>query len=358
MRNSQIESTEWEALATQSQEWCRPLSGDSPSGVDLEYHNDFLAMNLAVAGKPETQFSAPEPPDWRGAFELAAELLDRSRDLRIAIVWFRAGVRQYGLDFVPMGLRLLNGMLESLWDHLHPMPDPDDNDPYARVNSLMQLSQPEMTLADLRNMQVVSDRAIGELTLRGIEEALGRLPARNQETALSKEQAMMMMSAALEKSPSLRALIQDCVEQSARLVALVNERLDLLTAPDLRPLTQAIGAIVSIMPPDGDMTFETGEAVEEGRDVPSLSPHSDRTFEASGIRSGLPGRVNSREEAVRAIELVCEYLERTEPTNPAQLFLRRARFLLGQNFLQLVKELAPEALASVARVVGVDPESV
>jgi type VI secretion system protein ImpA len=87
--------------------------------VDLGHHNDFLAMNLAVAGKPETQFSSPEPPDWRGAFKLAGEMLDRSRDLRIAIVWLRAGVRQYGLDFMPMGLRLLNGMLENLWDHLH-----------------------------------------------------------------------------------------------------------------------------------------------------------------------------------------------------------------------------------------------
>jgi len=358
VRNTRIESADWEDLAARLQEWSRPLAEDSTSGPDLEYHNDFLAMNLAVAGKPETQFSSPEPPDWRGAFVLASEMLDRSRDLRLAIVWFRAGVRQYGLAFVPMGLRLLNGMLENLWDQLHPKPDPDDNDPYARVNALMQLSQPEMMLADLRNMQIVSDRAIGELTLRGIEEALGRLPARNEQTALSKEQATMMMSAALEKSPPLRDLIHDCAEQSARLVVLVNERLDPLTAPDLRPLTQTISAIVSVMPPLGDLTYETGESIDDGRTVPSLPTHGNRSFEVAGVKDGLPDRVGSREEAVRAIELVCEYLESTEPTNPAQLFLRRARFLLGQNFLQLMKELAPEAMPSVARVVGVDPENV
>jgi type VI secretion system protein ImpA len=73
---------------------------------------------------------------------------------------------------------------------------------------------------------------------------------------------------------------------------------------------------------------------------------------------GLSGAVNSREEAIRAIDLVCEYLERAEPTNPAPLFLRRARHLIGHNFLQLMKALAPEALADVARVVGIDPESV
>ena len=56
--------------------------------------------------------------------------------------------------------------------------------------------------------------------------------------------------------------------------------------------------------------------------------------------------------------MVCEYLERAEPTNPAPLFLRRARNLIGHNFLQLMKVLAPDALAAVAKVVGVDPAGV
>ena len=42
--------------------------------------------------------------------------------------------------------------------------------------------------------------------------------------------------------------------------------------------------------------------------------------------------------------MVCEYLERTEPTNPAQLLLRRARKLVNKNFVELVRELAPESL--------------
>ena len=56
--------------------------------------------------------------------------------------------------------------------------------------------------------------------------------------------------------------------------------------------------------------------------------------------------------------MVCEYLDRTEPTNPAQLLLRRARHLISHNFLQLIKALAPEALEEAARIMGVDPASV
>ena len=77
-----------------------------------------------------------------------------------------------------------------------------------------------------------------------------------------------------------------------------------------------------------------------------------------GGRGALAGQVSSRADALRAIDMVCEFLERTEPSNPAPLFLRRARQLVNHNFLQLMKELAPEAMASVARTVGVDPDSV
>jgi len=38
--------------------------------------------------------------------------------------------------------------------------------------------------------------------------------------------------------------------------------------------------------------------------------------------------------------------------------LRRARRLINKNFLQLMRELAPEALTEVARIMGVDPESI
>ena len=87
------------------------------------------------------------------------------------------------------------------------------------------------------------------------------------------------------------------------------------------------------------------------------------TGEASGSsaapgRSRLSGGVHSREDALRAIDMVCEYLESAEPTNPAQLLLRRARRMINRNFLQLMKELAPDALSEVARVMGVDPDTV
>lgn len=333
--------------------WLQPLSDAAqPCGSDLEYDNDYLALNLAAAGKPETQFGPAEAPDWRGAFESAATLLDRSRDIRIAIVWLRAGIHVRGIEFLPVGLSLLVGMMDSLWEHVHPMPDPDDNDPYARVNALTQLSDPEMLIDDLRGMRVVMDRAIGELTLRAIEVALGLLPARSNDAELGREQVTMMVDAAVEKSPPLRDAIQASATLVGRLVALANEKLGLGAAPDLRLLVKVIGAVVTVLP-----TLDAGVASEQG-DSGGEPATVEAGAGAGAPQRGLSGAVHSRQEAIRAIDMVCEYLERSEPTNPAPLFLRRARQLIGHNFLQLMKELAPDAMAEVARSVGVDPDSV
>ena len=74
--------------------------------------------------------------------------------------------------------------------------------------------------------------------------------------------------------------------------------------------------------------------------------------------NGFYDSIENRQDAVRAIELVCAYLERNEPTNPAQLLLRRASRVIDKNFLQLVRDLAPDAVKDVARILGVDPSEI
>ncbi len=72
-------------------------------------------------------------------------------------------------------------------------------------------------------------------------------------------------------------------------------------------------------------------------------------------RAAGPGSIESRQDAVKAINLICAYLDRHEPTNPAQLLLRRAERLIDKSFMQLVQDLAPDAMSEVARIMGVDP---
>ena len=330
--------------------WLQPLDdAAAPCGADLEYDNDFLALTQAVAGKPESQFGPAEPPDWRKVIETAEALFKRTRDLRVAIDWARGLLHLRGYAALAPGLVLLNGLIDGLWDSIHPMPDPDDGDSYGRVNALALLREPAGMLGDLRDARLIEDRAIGVLLVRDAEAALGLAPATPGRDEYSKEQVARMVAAAVAKTPALRAQWQGVIEPLRALMSKVNERLGSSEAPDLRPLFALVKGIAELLPATAtaqdDQAADGNETVADG---------------GGGRRGGkgLSGSVSSRDEAMRAIDLVIEYLERTEPANPAPLFLRRARQLVGHNFLQLMKVLAPDALAEVARVVGVDPESV
>ena len=66
----------------------------------------------------------------------------------------------------------------------------------------------------------------------------------------------------------------------------------------------------------------------------------------------LAGEVRSRDQALRALDLVCRYLERHEPSNPAPLFIRRAQRLMTKNFLEIMKDLMPDSLPHLEGLAG------
>ena len=340
--------------------WLTPLDGtDGICGVDLEYDNDFLALTQAAAGKPETQFEAATPPDWRAVREQAETLLSSCRDLRIAMLWVRACINLEGFAALPEGLRLLHGLLDTFWDNLHPLPDPDDGDPYARMNTLAELRELSGVLGDVRRSTLFSARGVGDVQVRQVEVALGLLPARDDEASISRDQLGQMLQAATAQDPSLRAQPSQAMATLKQLTALLNDRAGTEAAPDLKPLQSMLHQLVVVMPaeaPADDGAFDGAGNGHGGTADDDQGAGS--TGGGGSTRRGLSGGVHSRDDALRAIDMVCEYLERTEPTSPAPLLLRRARRMINRNFLQLMKDLAPEALADVARVMGVDPDTV
>lgn len=342
--------SDFEAFEVLVAEWLQPLPDEAaPCGPDLEYDNEFLALTQAAAGKPETQFGPAELPVWRNVTDMAAALMDRTRDLRIAILWVRGCLHTQGYGSLPIGLKLLHGLITSQWANVHPLPDPDDGDPYARVNALTLLRESEGLLGDLRAAMLIEDRSIGMLNVRSVEVALGLAPVRSDEEAMSLESIRQMLAAALLKNAALRGHCSEAVAQVRHLITALNEALGSELAPDLRPLYTLVNGVFGCLPAETEVDAgaeESSEGVTEGNGLSSSS------------KKGLSGSVNSREDAIRAIAMVCEYLERVEPANPAPLFLRRGSQLINQNFLQLMKMLAPDALSGVAGLVGIDPYSV
>jgi type VI secretion system protein ImpA len=337
--------------------WLEPL-GEPACGDDLEWDNDFLEMTQAAAGKPGTQFSDDKdavPPDWRAVQRFAEGLFERTRDVRVAIYWARSQLNLDGASTLPESLRLIHGLLDRYWDDVHPRPD--DGDAYARVNALNDMGSVGGLYGDLRQGLVFSSRSIGELRGREVEIALGLLDPRDGESTYSSAQIEQMLGAAADEDPALRAFPQRAVDYLEKLSGLMTERVGYAAAPDLESLTKLISALARLMPAAeavGEESSYSGDGSDfqsaAGDDAPAAAPRR------AGRGAGLGGAVETREDALRAIDMVCAYLERTEPTNPAQFFLRRARKLVDKNFIELVRELAPESLDQVARIMGISAE--
>lgn len=330
--------------------WLQALSADAPCGPDLEYDPENLELQKSAAGKPETQFAAAEPPQWPLVLEQAAALMERTRDLRIALLWCRAKVNVGGFPAVPAMLSLLHGLMESHWDHLHPLPDPDDGDTFARLSVLGSLDKTDGLLGDIRQALIQpTDRRLGGLRIRDIEIATDRLAPRADENPRTAGQIAGLLADLPDAAELLRrhnAEARFCLQ---RLQRLMGERFSLDMGVDLKALKGMLQAVESVLPQGEPEALADPEDASEAIPVPGSG--------SAGRASG-PMRIDSRQDAVRAIELVCAFLERAEPTNPAQFLLRRASRLIDKNFLQLVRDLAPDAVNDVARIMGIDPDRI
>jgi type VI secretion system protein ImpA len=339
--------TNGSALTSPGHTWLLPVGEGQACGPDLEYDPESLDL-VQAAGTPDSQFGPGEPANWARVRELAESLLTRSRDLRVALWWGRARLNLDGFAALPAVLGLIHGLLEQFWDELHPLPDADDPEALARLSVIGGLDKLNSLLGDIRNSKLAADPRLNGLRVRDVEVAVTKLAPRPDEAPLTQGQIAGMFGAAPEASAALRVECEAALASLRQLQTLMNHRFSADKAVDLTTVRGMVTAVQSLLPAPAP------EAVPvEPQGSRSAAPAAPPARPASGVHS-----VETRQDAVRAIDLVCAYLERNEPTNPAQLLLRRAARVIDKNFLELVQELAPDAVKDVARIMGVDAGSI
>jgi type VI secretion system protein ImpA len=67
--------------------------------------------------------------------------------------------------------------------------------------------------------------------------------------------------------------------------------------------------------------------------------------------AAISGVVKSRQDVVRALDAVADFFKRTEPSSPIPLLLARAKRLVSKDFLEVLADIAPDAVAQ-ARAAG------
>ncbi|MEO1527599.1 MAG: type VI secretion system protein TssA, partial [Planctomycetota bacterium] len=350
-----------------------PFADGEACGPDLEYDPDFSEMDLAAQGKPEQQYGdtvvAAEEPDWKEVRRRAESLLERTKDMRVVVFLARAYLHEEGLPKFAATLELLRGYVENFWDSVHPELDHDDNDdPTYRTNTLTTLCDDETTLRELRDAPLVSSRAVGRFSLREIERASESAEAppkassadpddwgsdSNEETSSEPSGPSKatidaaFTDSAIEEIQSIADATQAAADHLAAIETCVTEHVGITFAVSLAPARNILVEMnkivseqlqrrgVGVEEPAADATLaDEGEFVAEAGEatVPGAAPVASGGYPANG-------KIATRQQAIKALEDVCDFYDINEPSSPLPLLIRRAQRLASASFLDILRDV-------------------
>jgi type VI secretion system protein ImpA len=336
------------------------LADGSPAGPNLELDAAYGELERAAKGKPETQYGnviePATPPDWKETAALAEQLLGRTRDLRVMARLAVARLHLEGLTGYSEIVALIRRHLDTMWDHVHPQLDPEDeNDPLPRANGLLLLADPTHVLRTMRDMPLARTTRTGPVSWRDVATVGGLVepdPARGTPT----ESAIRAAFAGTD--PARLAALQAAAATTTENLAAITATFDTHAAPgsgpdfgDLLKLVRDIGkdvaryAALAEAAAQQDQTAADAQETEAAPDQPAPRARAKLSIRAIVALS-------DREEAIYALELAAEYFRSNEPSSPLPLLIDRAKRLAPLSFLEILNDLAPDGLPQAQTVVG------
>ncbi len=333
---------------------------DAPSGDDLEYDPVFTELEIAAQPGEDSQFADPDSPaagpDYKEVVEKAADIMGRSHDLRAAVFMAEAQLSLNGFPGFAKCTSYIATLMTTYWDTCHPQLDEDDdNDPTMRINTMRDLcgdpdgSGPSRVYQAVRRAPLTKSKMFGLMTLRHIEVADGDLtpPSDFDNTPDAGQIAAAFQDTDPEEMAQIGAAVSQALEDVQTISGVFDEQTP-GQGPNLDPLigqlkraAKKIGDATGT--PVGEDAVEDGEAGEDG--VAAAAP-------VAGGGGG--GGVNSPNDVRNAIDRIIAYYERSEPSSPVPILLLRAKKLVGADFMQIMKDMAPAGLENVHHIGGIE----
>jgi type VI secretion system protein ImpA len=327
-----------------------PISAEHPCGQNLEDTALLASFDTyklygrtksfekaaETEGEPKTldDLDQQRPPDWGELKEKSLEALRQSKDLRLLANLAVALLRTDGLLAFLETLRIASRWLETQWEETYPHLDEDG---VARRSALNCFADPIAVIDRLRRVPVVSSQQHGVFSLRDVDLATGQLAPGPKDIRPGEEQVNAAFATVpIEELTGLLAAASDASRGLKAVDARMRE-VGTEAAPDLDPLLTQLGKM--------ERLFRTHVAARPSR------AGADQAGEGTPAETGFSGSIRSRDEAVRALAAVAAFFRTNEPSSPVPLLCDRASRLVSRGFLEVLEEIAPDAVKQ-ARAAG------
>jgi len=321
-------------------QFIQPIAEATPCGEDLE---DTPMLASFDAFRLFGQVTTPEPPpDWAAIRVRSCEALARSRDLRVLAHLSAAVVRTDGLAAFLSLLDIAARWLESYWETLYPRLD---EDAMRRRNALNCLADRVAIIDALRRAPLLVHNRLGAVTLRDIDFAMGQIaPAEGNGKLRDGAQVdLVFNNSPIADVSALGAALDDAVAAVRRIETAMVSQAGVEAAPTFDGLTAYLTKVQRVV----------RDRIARHPDRGAIEPRPDEATPASPGVSQSGGAIRSRQDAIRALDAVSEYFRQNEPSSPVPLFVERAKRLVTKDFLEILADVAPDALTHVKLVSGV-----
>jgi type VI secretion system protein ImpA len=326
----------------------QPITETQPCGENLEdteLLSSFDAFRLFGQSRPldapaeANEKRIPKPPEsqeWVEIRDKALEALAKSKDLRLLATLGTALLRTDGVPAFAETLNVASEWLDKYWLETYPVVD---EDAILRRNALNCFADPMAIVDGVRRVPLVSSRQHGRFSLRDIDLATHQLTPGEGDVAVDENQ----VNAAFGSLPvadlaRLHQSVLGAVESLWKIDAKMREVAGTEAAPGFDPLVAQLTRMGQVL--------RAQLAAHPDSAASGLEPVAGV---ADGASAG--GVVKSRQDAMKALDAVADFFKRTEPSSPIPMLVARAKRLVSKDFLEVLADIAPDAVAQ-ARAAG------
>lgn len=353
-----------------------PISDEAPAGPSLRDDPSLSAVYYQVKDAREAARGAErrlarakwvgeedevsgEHADWRKVSDLAINALsDTSKDLWVAAWLIEALVRRHGFAGLRDGYRLVRELCERYWEVIHPRPDEDGYaTTVAQLTGLNGDDSEGALIAPIHGIPITQGTSMDPLTgadyidaseLEQIADAAKR-EKRKEQGAVSLE---MFDQAVRETPPAFFRDLMDDIRQAIQEFAAVTDLLEeRCRGEDGRSQAPPCSAIRNALQTSGERLESIARHVlaEEGETSPGEGEEGTASVDGQFLtldgQPGAPsveGKLQTREDAFRALLRVAEYFRRTEPHSPVSYALKQAVRWGRMSLPELMSELVSD----------------
>lgn len=359
---------------------------DSPAGEDLRsdsnpnnlYRRIRDSRNAARdrearddRGDPRRNDESPAIDLWDQVWELGTDYLaNTARDLEVAACLIEASIRLDGAAGFALTLNLTNALIREFWGNIYPMPDEDGIEttllPIARLNG-------DPIFYPLQRIPITEFGGESRYVVWQYEQALriAKLQAERPDEAeklLSRGSASLeaLQQAVRESSDSFFQSLNSDLQQASAALEELQETLEAKVSdesaiPNFSRFRDGLREAAAVLQNVAGARLESS-AAPAATDSSGRAPASTTTANAGtsmGSAAASTGSINSREDALDALERIAEWFQTHEPQSllPSQIrkTVRRGRMTPEQLCVDLIED--ESVLRLLFKDVGIAPPS-